>query len=394
MATINTILDPATGKPKGYQVRWRDDKDVQKKRTFSRKADATAHANAVEHTKRTGTYIDLDAGKVTFKEHADKWVANHYHDARSRQAVANKLKWYVYPKIGNRQLRSIKPSDISGLLVGATGQRGNRLRESTKSEILRITSAILTGAVDDDLIVKNVARSKSVARPKVSRHRVEPWTPDRLRDVRAALPERYRILVNLGAGLGLRQGEIFGLAVDDIHDDHVEVNRQVKVYDSNRLAFDLPKYEKTRTVPLTADLKEEIDAYLERYPAHKVTLPWDAPDSGDHYPARLIVTTRQAGPLNKNYFNTIWRTALTKAKIDLEAKCKCCAQPVGRWHMMHVLRHTYASALLDAGESIVAIAENLGHADPSFTLRTYTHLMHRHDERTRAAITSFLKDAA
>ncbi|MDQ4104027.1 MAG: tyrosine-type recombinase/integrase, partial [Actinomycetota bacterium] len=52
----------------------------------------------------------------------------------------------------------------------------------------------------------------------------------------------------------------------------------------------------------------------------------------------------------------------------------------------HALRHFYASTLLDAGESIVALAEYLGHADPGFTLRTYTHLMPSSQERTRRAV--------
>jgi integrase len=53
---------------------------------------------------------------------------------------------------------------------------------------------------------------------------------------------------------------------------------------------------------------------------------------------------------------------------------------------MHALRHFYASTLLDAGESIKALANYLGHADPGFTLRTYTHLMPSSEERTRKAI--------
>jgi integrase len=53
---------------------------------------------------------------------------------------------------------------------------------------------------------------------------------------------------------------------------------------------------------------------------------------------------------------------------------------------MHALRHWYASVLLDAGESIRAVSEYLGHSDPGFTLRTYTHLMPSSTERTRAAV--------
>lgn len=49
---------------------------------------------------------------------------------------------------------------------------------------------------------------------------------------------------------------------------------------------------------------------------------------------------------------------------------------------MHALRHFYASVLLDAGESIKALSEYLGHHDPSFTLRTYMHLMPNSEART------------
>ena len=53
---------------------------------------------------------------------------------------------------------------------------------------------------------------------------------------------------------------------------------------------------------------------------------------------------------------------------------------------MHALRHFYASVLLDAGENIRALSQYLGHADPGFTLRTYTHLMPSSEGRTRKAV--------
>lgn len=45
-----------------------------------------------------------------------------------------------------------------------------------------------------------------------------------------------------------------------------------------------------------------------------------------------------------------------------------------------------ASVLLDAGESIKDLSAYLGHADPGFTLRTYTHLLPTSEDRTRRAI--------
>ncbi|MFI6178547.1 hypothetical protein ACIA8R_23650 [Nonomuraea sp. NPDC051191] len=59
-----------------------------------------------------------------------------------------------------------------------------------------------------------------------------------------------------------------------------------------------------------------------------------------------------------------------------------------REHGMHALQHFYASVLLDAGENIKALIEYLGHHDPGFTLRTYTHLMPSSQDRTRNAVTA------
>ena len=41
----------------------------------------------------------------------------------------------------------------------------------------------------------------------------------------------------------------------------------------------------------------------------------------------------------------------------------------------HTLRHTCASMLFEAGRNVKQVQEWLGHSDPSFTLRTYVHLM-------------------
>ena len=90
--------------------------------------------------------------------------------------------------------------------------------------------------------------------------------------------------------------------------------------------------------------------------------------------------------MNRNYFNTfLWKPALVAAGI-IEARSAGARYEASRDHGMHALRHFYASVLLDAGESIKALAEYLGHADPGFTLRTYTHLMPSSPARTRGAV--------
>jgi site-specific recombinase XerD len=60
---------------------------------------------------------------------------------------------------------------------------------------------------------------------------------------------------------------------------------------------------------------------------------------------------------------------------------------------MHALRHFYASVELEAGTSIRALAEYLGHSDPGFTLRVYTHLMPSSENRARQAVDNVLANA-
>lgn len=43
----------------------------------------------------------------------------------------------------------------------------------------------------------------------------------------------------------------------------------------------------------------------------------------------------------------------------------------------HKLRHTFASILVACGEDPASLMAQLGHTDPKFTLRVYTHLMRR-----------------
>lgn len=151
-----------------------------------------------------------------------------------------------------------------------------------------------------------------------------------------------------------------------------------------RLVFALPKGRKTREVPLPSTMRDALAAYLVEFPARVVTLPWEEP-GGKLVTVPLAITSREDKALNRNYINTrIWKPALEKAGL-------MSTGDDGRRHGMHALRHFYASVLLDAGENIKALSTYLGHADPGFTLRTYTHLMPSSSERTRNAVDAVLE---
>ncbi|HET6949438.1 MAG TPA: site-specific integrase [Acidimicrobiales bacterium] len=169
--------------------------------------------------------------------------------------------------------------------------------------------------------------------------------------VREALPERYRVIAMLGAGLGLRQGEAFGLSPDDIDwlRGTVQVRRQVKLVGPHQV-FGPPKYGREREVPLSESVKAYLVAYLAKWPARPITLPWRDHEKGKPTTFALMATTRERTVINRSYFNSrIWKPALREVGV-----------PVTRANGTHALRHFYASALLDGGESIRAVSEYLG----------------------------------
>ena len=235
---------------------------------------------------------------------------------------------------------------------------------------------MLNAAVEDERIAKNPFRSSSIRLPKLDDRKLVPWTEPQVRAVRQALPDRYAVMLSMTTGLGLRQGEVFGLAVDDVNflGGVVRVQRQVAIVGS-RLVFALPKNRKVREVPLPSSVADLLSAHLQAFPAHRVTLPWEVP-GGRPVEANLFLTSREGGALNRNYINrSVWKPALVAAGI-----------PAARDQGMHAGRHFYASVQLEAGTSIRALASYLGHDDPGFTLRTYTHLMPQSQDKAKRAV--------
>jgi integrase len=359
-----------------FDVRYRDPDGGQRTQTFKKKTLALGFMNTVEADKLRGTYLDPDAGRIKFKTFAEQWLAAQTFDESTREAVELRLRVHTFPTLGAKQLRQVKPSTIQAWLRSL-----DSLAPSYCRVIFANVSSIFAAAVDDELILKNPCRAASVRAPKVELRKIAPWTSAQVLAVRDAIPEQYRIFVTLGAGLGLRQGELFGLAPDDVDflRGRVEVRRQVKLYANGEQCFALPKGGKTRTVPLPGSVRDALAAHLAAHPTRTIELPW-RDLNGKPIAVALVMSTRERGAVSRNYWNRkLWKPALNVASMHANRENGC-----------HALRHFYASTLLDAGESIKAPSEYLGHADAGFTLRTYTHLMPASAERTRRAVDAVL----
>ena len=245
--------------------------------------------------------------------------------------------------------------------------------------------AILGSVVENGHILRNPCNARTVSLPAMAQRRVVPRTRERVLTVREAMTERYRTCVDMGAGCGLRQGEILGLALEelDFGSGTLHVVQQLKL-SLSKPVFAPPKGGKLRDVPLPDPVADALKAHMEKFPPFEITLPWMR-IGGAPLTRHLIFIGPGGGhvwrgPLNEDH----WKPAL--AAVGVIPKTKSRQHEAAGEHGMHALRHFYASMLLDAGESIKAVSEYLGHSDPGLTLRVYAHLMPSSTERARKAI--------
>jgi hypothetical protein len=106
-----TKLYPAADHGQGdrWQVRWRDYSGRQRKENFAKRSEADARDTAVKASLRAGSYVDPDAGRITFREYAEEWRKNRVHDL----ATAT----------GSRSHSVIMPMPPTGRPVGPLSER-------------------------------------------------------------------------------------------------------------------------------------------------------------------------------------------------------------------------------------------------------------------------------
>jgi integrase len=378
-----------------------------RKRSFDRKADAEAWKSKVQSDLMRGEFVDHRDGNITLAEYvtAEYWPTKT-GDPSTLQTIETRINNRILPFLGDQRLNAIKVPQLRKYLADLDERYG----PASIIESWGTLSSILQAAVDDEKIPRNPCLAKTVRPPSKPERKARAWSRERVMAVRAGLDDRFKVMVDLGVGAGLRQGEVLGLSPDDIEEDLIHVRRQIRVV-RNRLVYSLPKGGKTRTVPLPKRLAESIAEHVERFPPLEVTLPWTNPaapendkQAAERAPQthRLLVTgERQQGALRRSTFNEgVWKRALVAAGVipppppkpertdeDRARRARGNTKyAAARDDGFHALRHTFASVQLDARESVVAVSKWLGHSDPSITLKIYAHMMPEADGRGRAAM--------
>lgn len=173
-------VDPATkkvrkvktsihGKGQRYKVRYIDPDGVERSRTFPDrcKKEADDFLVEVESAKREGKYVSVNAGKISFKAHAENWLKGQSTDRATRGALRSRLDARIYPFFEKRPLNSITPAIVRNWL-GELDDRG--YSANYRTVLFTIVSSVLDSAVEERLITHNPCKAqrhrRSSARPR------------------------------------------------------------------------------------------------------------------------------------------------------------------------------------------------------------------------------------
>lgn len=324
-------------------ARYRDGrgKDVWEKCGTAR--DARTRAAEVEVLLARTANAWSPPQKVTVAEYSERWLADRGPALRPRTiAVYRRIfEREIIPVFGCVPLAALTRSHIKEYASkrAAAGASANTVRN-----VLAPLRAMLSTAVEDELVRENVAlRLPRVGRPQ---RQIESPTRAQVEAVLAVSPPTARGPLLVAATSGLRRGEVFGLRWDDIDFER----RLIRVRSSNQDGEIVrPKTAAgERLVPMFGSLRQVL---LEE----RARSPFKTPDD-------FVFPSECGEPRSPNsWLKWEFYPALKRAKV--------------KPFRFHDLRHFAVSQLIAQGANILQIARIAGHADPSITLRVYSHLL-------------------
>lgn len=329
------------------------------------KTEALAEADRLRTAIRDGAFTAPPAppqqpSTETLEAYAREWlrVAPNGLKASTIRFYTDHLENHILPLLGTRPVADVKRSDVKAL-IGAL--REKKLRPTTIGGIVRTLSTILSEAVEDERLPANPAlrpgrRRLNLRDPDAPKKAViDPYTREEaallVETAREHYPE-WHPFVLCALRTGLRLGELRALQWGDFdwRNRFVQVERN---FVEGKLTT--TKSGKARRVDMSLRLRAALRLWRrqQRIDWFKRGLPqpqWVFPSSA-------------ATPLDDSKVRKAMLAILTKADVRR------------RPAVVHVMRHTFASLLIQQGESVTYVKEQMGHSSIQITVDVYGHLV-------------------
>jgi len=301
--------------------------------------------------------LDEPQKVLSFGEYADLWITVTV-PATCKKSTASDysaiLKNHVLPEFGNMQVDEIKKSDIKTFLMRKykTG-----LSESKIKHLKSVISGVLNLAVDDEALIVNPAhRIGKLFRKNEVRKEIRPLTREELSILLKTFIEQYSAdypLCLLLSRTGMRIGEAMALKWSDVDFDKrvITVRRNINKFGD----VDTPKSAKSRKVDMSLQLRAVLQHLAHDRKVQKLKAGWkNAPE--------WVFVNSEGRRLDKNN----WRNRVFYAAVKSAGLRKV---------RIHDLRHTFASLLIQAGQSLAYIRDQMGHHSIQVTVDIYGHLV-------------------
>ncbi|GAA2037560.1 tyrosine-type recombinase/integrase [Terrabacter terrae] len=359
------VKGPRYGRGKRWLARWTEPDGATPSKAFPSRDAAEAHLASVDVSKRSGTYV-ADT-RTTFQEHATLWLKHQvHHQPGTAKTAERRLRLDAYPAFGSMPLPKITRLDVQEMVA----QISKRLAPDTVRLTMVYVQAVFDSAVADRLLVASPCRSINL--PSVDHRLIVPLSVDQVLQLRAQAPEHLQRAVLFAAGTGMRPGEWRSVTEDRYSPGMVRLDRQLaEGTNASRVVWGPLKTKASyRTVRLSPSVEKVLLEQLEH---------------GVRGPEGLVFTSYRGGPLRRSQLSYAWEVA--SAGMGL-------AEAEGERSGWHELRHHHASLLIGEGASPRAVADRLGHADPSETMRTYAHLWPSDEARIASAVEAAYGDLA
>ena len=277
----------------------------------------------------------------TFKVYANKWFDTYKKPKlkpTTLQGYRSNLKMHLFPAFGEMRLDEITVDTVQQFLNDRVD-----LAKNTVHTMFVLFSEIMDSAFEDRYITSNPAKSKRVTIPSTKKTERQALAPEQLKAIISQISDKLtdmteRRLMALLLFTGMRRGEVIGLRWEDIDFEQrlIAVNRAVS-YTTNQPIISTPKTKSgKRVIPLDDQLAEFLLPHMDK--GYII---------GGEEPPTLMVTRRLLRNINK--------------KIDMFG-----ATP-------HVFRHSYISALAEAGVDLKTIQQISGHSNVTTTMGIYAH---------------------
>jgi integrase len=356
-----------------YQYYYNGNRKTIKQKNNEKVKDFKARVTKVKSEINAGTFLDncnYTVYSLGLEMLENKLKRNKVSEASYRR------EYYSLLQLKTSNIANIKITKINYNQIQAFIDTKCNYSNSYLSKIFQLLQRIFNEALKRNYISKNpminVEKPKSVQLEK----KVEAFSIDEQKKFLEILKnDYYKNIFTIALYSGMRMGEILALQLGDIdlknNEIHICRTLTKNKEDKTILGKNTKTYNSQRTIPITPLFKSELTDSIKNMKLNINNLIFTQPN-GNYYTVSGM--------------NSIFNRICTNANLSVkpyEIKRKKNNETIiinskRSTYNQHMLRHTYATRMIESGVPAEVLQKLLGHKNIEITINTYTTIFDKY----------------